>query len=381
MSDHALVGRQRTLTSVPASDCSQKQNGQRQPAKGFSETARPPSLSCDDGAAKTNGGWDQLKILIIGGAGLIGQKLGRQLAQLGTLRGEDIKRIVLADVSAPAGFPASMPLERVHCDISLPDSVAKVIDAETDVIFLLAAVVSAHAEADLDIGLNVNLLGTLNVLQRCRELGTAPVLVFTSSIAVNGGDTPQPFTDYTSLNPQTSYGAQKAMGELLVNDFSRRGLIDGRGFRLPTISIRPGKPNLAASSFMSSIFREPLNGFHANCPIGPDFNHYYLSPRKCVENLIKGAELNAELLGQNRCMVMPGKTHTISEMIDAMTRVAGPEPAKLITWDRQPDLEPILNGWRMDIHADRGLAAGLRADDSFEDNVRYYLEDDFPSAE
>ncbi len=318
-----------------------------------------------------------MKVLIIGGAGLVGQKLGKQLAKRGTLRGEDIDEIVLADVNESAELPAPMSLAKVHCDISSPASVANAIEADTDVIFQLAALVSAHAEADFDTGLNVNLLGTLNVLQRCRELGTAPVLVFTSSIAVNGGDVAQPFTDYTALNPQTSYGAQKAIGEILVNDFSRRGFIDGRGFRLPTISIRPGKPNLAASGFMSSIFREPLKGISANCPVDPDFNHYYLSPRKCVENLIKGAELKAGLLGKNRCMVMPGKTHTISEMIEAMTKIAGPKPAKLITWERQPELEPILNGWRMDIRADRGLAAGLLADESFEDNVRYFLEDDF----
>lgn len=317
-----------------------------------------------------------MKVLIIGGAGLVGQMLGKKLARRGTLRGEDIDAIVLADVTEPAEFPTPMSLEMVPCDISSPASVANAIDTETDVVFLLAAVVSAHAEADFDIGLSVNLLGTLNVLQRCRELGTAPVLVFTSSIAVNGGDIAQPFTDFTALNPQTSYGAQKAMGELLVNDFSRRGFVDGRGFRLPTLSIRPGKPNLAASSFMSSIFREPLRGISANCPVDPDFNHYYLSPHMCIENLIKGAEIEAELLGKNRCMVMPGKTQKISEMIDAMTNVAGPEPAKLITWERQPELEPILNGWRMDIRAERGLAAGLLADESFEDNVRYFLEDD-----
>lgn len=306
----------------------------------------------------------------------MGQKLGKALAERGTLRGKAIETIVLADITDAPKFSAPLSLACEYCDISSPESVASVIDANTDVIFLLAAVVSAHAEADLDIGLSVNLMGTLNVLQRCRELGTAPVLVFTSSIAVNGGDVSQPFTDYSALNPQTSYGAQKAMGELLVNDFSRRGIVDGRGFRLPTISIRPGNPNLAASSFMSSIFREPLKGVSANCPVDPGFNHYYLSPRKCVENLIKGAELEAGLLGKNRCMVMPGKTLTISEMIDAMCRVAGPEPAKLITWQRQPELEPILNDWRMDVRAERGLAAGLLADESFEDNVRYFLEDD-----
>lgn len=320
-----------------------------------------------------------MKILILGGGGLIGQKLGKALAARGSLRGAPIDQIVLADIVDPAPFPSSVDLQTTRCDISDPPSVASVIDADTDVIYLLAAVVSAHAEADLDLGLQVNMMGTLNVLQRCRELETCPVVVFTSSIAVNGGDIPQPYSDHTALNPQTSYGAQKAIGELLVTDFSRRGLIDGRGFRLPTITIRPGKPNLAASSFMSSIFREPLQGETANCPVSDDFNHYYLSPRKCVENLIKGAEIAATDLGANRCMVMPGNVWTIRQMIDAMTSVAGPDPEKLITWNPQPELDAILSGWRMDIRADRALALGLSADDSFADNLRYFLEDDLPA--
>lgn len=317
-----------------------------------------------------------MKVLIIGGGGLIGQKLARSLAARGHLRGAPIDRLVLADIVDPPGLAAPFAVDTLRCDIADPASVAQAIDAETDVIYLLAAVVSAHAEQDLDAGLSTNMMGTLNVLQRCRELGTKPVLVFTSSIAVNGGEVPQPFTDHTALNPQTSYGAQKAIGELLVTDFSRRGLIDGRGFRLPTISVRPGKPNRAASGFMSSIFREPLQGQAANCPVAPDFNHYYLSPRKCVENLVKGAELKAEDLGLNRCMVMPGRVWTISQMIEAMTAVAGPEPAKRITWERQPEIEPILNGWRMEVRADKALALGLEADASFEDNIRYFLQDD-----
>lgn len=317
-----------------------------------------------------------MKVLIIGGGGLVGQKLAKALAARGTLRGKDITGMVLADVVDPAPVEATFPVQTTRCDIADPASVAETVEADVDVIYLLAAIVSAHAEEDLDAGLDINMGGTLNVLQRCRALGTCPVLVFTSSIAVNGGEIPQPFTDHTAVNPQTSYGAQKAIGELLVTDFSRRGLIDGRGFRLPTISVRPGKPNRAASGFMSSIFREPLQGESANCPVAPDFNHYYLSPRKCVENLIKGAELDAKDLGLNRCMPMPGRVWTIQQMIDAMTAVAGPEPAARITWDKQPELDAILDGWRMDIRAGKALALGLEADESFEDNIRYFLEDD-----
>jgi nucleoside-diphosphate-sugar epimerase len=319
-----------------------------------------------------------MKILIIGGAGVVGQKLGRALAALGELRGREIGSLVLADVVDPPRFEAPFPLETAICDIAERGAVDALIGADVDVIYLLAAVVSAHAEADLDAGLATNLFGVFNVLERARALGTRPVLVFTSSIAVYGGEVPDPITGHTFLNPQTSYGTQKAIGELLLNDYSRRGLVDGRGFRLPTLSVRPGKPNRAASSFMSSILREPLNGQEAVCPVVRDFPHYYLSPRRCVENLILGAELAAEALGQNRCMVMPGRTWTIGELIDAMTAVAGPEPAKLIRWEEQPEILSIVSGWRYDFRPEKALALGLQADASFEDNIRYYLEDDLP---
>lgn len=321
-----------------------------------------------------------MNILILGGGGVIGQKLGQALATRGTLRGQAISRMVLADVTDPATVSAEFPVETVTCDISDAASVNGLVTEDTDVIYLLAAIVSAHAEEDFDAGWKINMMGTLNVLERARALGTKPVIVFTSSVAVYGGEVPDPILDHTFLNPQTSYGAQKAVGELMLNDYSRKGFVDGRGFRLPTISVRPGKPNRAASSFMSSILREPLNGQEAICPVEEDFLHSYLSPRKCVENLIKGAEIPEEDLGMNRCMMMPGKMWTIRQVIDAMTAVAGPEPAKLIRWEAQPDIQRIVKGWRYDLRPEKSLKLGLEADESFEDNIRYYLEDDKPSA-
>lgn len=319
-----------------------------------------------------------MNILILGGGGVVGHKLGQALAKRGHLRGHDISRITLADVTDPAPIPGGL-VETRRCDIADPASVAACITPDTDVIYLLAAIVSAHAEEDFDTGMDINLMGTLNVLARARALGTCPTVVFSSSIAVYGGEVPDPITDHSFLNPQTSYGTQKAMGELLLNDFSRKGFIDGRGFRLPTISVRPGKPNRAASSFMSSILREPLNGKEAICPVGEDFPHYYLSPRKCVENLIKGAEIPAQDLGQNRCMMMPGQTWTIRQLIDAMTEIAGPEPARLIHWQPQPEVQRIVEGWRYDLRPEKSVKLGLSADDSFRDNIRYYLEDDKPA--
>jgi nucleoside-diphosphate-sugar epimerase len=226
--------------------------------------------------------------------------------------------------------------------------------------------------------LAINLMGVLNVLQQARALGRCPVVVFTSSIAAYGGEVPDPISDHSFLNPQTSYGTQKAMGELLINDFSRKGFVDGRGLRLPTITVRPGAPNRAASGFMSGIFREPLAGVPANCPVPPDYRHYYLSPRKCVENLVKGAEIPSAALGQNRCMMMPGRDWSIAQMIAAMTAVAGPKPAQLISWQPQPEVQAIVGGWRHDIRPQKALALGLEADDSFEDNIRHYLADDAP---
>lgn len=319
-----------------------------------------------------------MNVLIIGGGGFLGQKLAHRLAATGRLRDREITGMTLADIAVPAPVPAPFTIENTTCDITDRAAVDGLLAARFDVIFLLAAVVSSHAEAEFEVGMQVNLHGALNVLEAARLLDTAPVLVFTSSLAVFGGEVPDPIRDWTIPNPQTSYGTQKAIGELLVNDYSRRGFVDGRTLRLPTISVRPGRPNRAASSFMSSIIREPLNGEEAVCPVDPDFTHYYLSPRLCVQNLIRGAEIDAADLGQNRSMTMPGRTLTIRQMIDAMTAVAGPDPAKLIRFEDDPAIRDIVTGWRFDYDPAKALALGLEADDSFEDNVRYYLEDDRP---
>jgi len=321
-----------------------------------------------------------MKIVILGGGGVIGQKTAHALAASGTLRGQQIERLVLADIAPPAVIDAPFAVGTRTGDIANRADVDAMIDADVDVVFHLAAVVSGQAEADLDIGLAANLHGTLNVLERCRALGTCPIVVYTSSMAAYGGEVPDPITDFSVHNPQTSYGAQKVIGELLLTDYSRRGLIDGRGFRLPTISVRPGAANLAASSFMSSIIREPLNGAEAICPVDPAFEHLYLSPRACVANLIRGAEIETEALGMNRCMLMPGRTWTIAQLIEAMTRIAGPEPARLIRWEPQPEVQAIVMGWRARTEPVKALLLGLRADESFDDNVRYYLEDDRPRA-
>lgn len=314
-------------------------------------------------------------VIVLGAGGFLGGKLVAALLAKGETYGRPIARIMAADLAAPQ--IADPMVDNLALDIT--DAAAtKAALADMDVIFHLAAVVSGQAEAEFDIGLSVNLMGTLNVLEGARASGRTPRVVYTSSIAVFGGEIPSPVEDHYQLNPQTSYGAQKAAGELLVTDYSRKGFIDGVGLRLPTITIRPGKPNKAASSFMSSIFREPLQGQTANCPADEDFPIWHSSGRTVIKNLVHAGDVAAADLGMNRCFALPGRTDTVREMIDAMTRVAGPEPATRITWNEEPAITPIIAGWRpvQRINPAKALALGFTRDESFEDNVRYFLEDD-----
>jgi len=317
-----------------------------------------------------------MRVLIIGGGGFIGQKIAQALAASGTIKGQTITHLALADIAAPAPMEAPFEVSTHAVDIAERDQVDALFSVKPDVIFHLAAIVSGQAEAEFDLGMRVNLFGSINVLEGARALGTVPVLVFTSSVAVYGGEIPETIEDWTGLNPQTSYGAQKAAVELLVTDYSRKGFLDGRALRLPTITIRPGKPNAAASSFMSSIFREPMQGEEAVCPVGPDYALWYCSPRKVTENLIRCAEIDAAALGENRAFALPGRVATIGEMVEAMRKVAGEEPVSRIRWEEDPVIYDIVTRWRPYLNPQKALALGLTADESFEDNVRYFLEDD-----
>lgn len=317
-----------------------------------------------------------MKVLITGGGGFLGAKLAHALVERGHLRGKPITELILADLKTPAGIEAAFTVRGISVDITERAAVDEMLTNQPDVIYHLAAIVSGQAEAEFETGMQVNLFGTLNILQAVRSLATCPVMVYASSIAVYGGNVPEPIEDWTELNPQTSYGTQKAAGELLLNDFSRKGFLDGRGLRLPTISIRPGKPNRAASSFMSSMFREPLQGKVAICPVPPDFTHWFLSPRRCIENLIHGAEIDGADLGSNRCLVLPGRTHTIGEMVEAMRRIAGDGAVGLIRWEPDPEIQKIVMGWKGRFNPARALQLGFVSDSSFEDNVRFFLEDD-----
>lgn len=316
------------------------------------------------------------RVLITGGGGFLGQKLARKLGEVATLRGQDITEMTLVDLGQPAEVPAPFPVNRVAVDVSDETAVNNVFSTPYDVIFHLAAVVSGAAEADFDLGMRVNLFGTMRILDAARRQGNTPVVVYASSVAVHGGEVPDPVPEGAELNPQTSYGSQKAMGELLVQDMSRKGLIDGRGLRLPTVTIRPGKANAAASSFMSSIFRDTMQGNPANCPVSEDYVVWHTAPRTMISNLLHAAEVDAEAFGFNRNINLPGRSDSIGDMIAAMDRVAGPAASRLITRDRDPAVEKIALGWRGTIRHDKALRMGFTADASFEDSVRWFLEDD-----
>jgi nucleoside-diphosphate-sugar epimerase len=323
-----------------------------------------------------------MKVLITGGAGFLGQRLARQLLARGSLADSNgaeqkIDQLVLLDMVAAQGF--TDPRVRVVTgDITDIALLRDAIDADTKSIFHLAAVVSGQAEADFDLGMRINLDAPRQLLEACRAVGHKPKVVFTSSVAVYGGKLPEVVQDTTALNPQSSYGAQKAIGELLLNDYSRKGFVDGRVLRLPTISVRPGKPNKAASSFASGIIREPLNGEETICPVSPETRLWLLSPRKAIEALIAGHELSAAALGHSRTINLPGISVSVSDMVAALGRVAGPEPVKRIRWERDPVVERIVGSWPGAWDVTRAQALGLSGDADFDSIVRAYMEDDLP---
>ena len=316
-----------------------------------------------------------MNIIILGGGGFLGQKLARALAGAVHLRGQKISKLTLADLFEPPTIDGPFPVETISLDITDRDATRAALQGQ-DVIYHLAAIVSGQAEAEFDLGVGINLMGSLNVFEGARATGACPVVVFTSSVVVYGGEVPDPIEDWTALNPQTSYGSQKAASELLLNDYSRKGFLDGRGVRLPTITIRPGKPNAAASGFMSSIFREPLQGMASNCPVADDYPIWHSAPRTVIRNLIHAAEVDAANLGQYRCFALPGRTDTVREMIDAMTRVAGSEPASRITWTPDPAVTAVVGSWRAHLNPAKALSLGFHADASFDDSVLWFLEDD-----
>jgi nucleoside-diphosphate-sugar epimerase len=320
-----------------------------------------------------------MKVLITGGAGFLGQRVARQLLARGELtdslgKAQRIDQLVLVDV-VPAKDFGDPRVRVVTGDIADGALMRQAIDADTGSIFHLAAIVSGQAEADFDLGMRINLDATRLLLDITRELGHKPKFVFTSSVAVYGGKLPDVVQDNTALNPRSSYGMQKAIGELLVNDYSRRAFIDGRVLRLPTISVRPGKPNKAASSFASGIIREPLNGEATVVPVEKAARLWLLSPRGAVDSLIAGHELSAEALGDSRTVNLPGLSVSVADMVAALEKVAGPEPVSRISFAPDPAVERIVNSWPAAWDVTRAKALGLTADADFECIVRQYIDE------
>jgi nucleoside-diphosphate-sugar epimerase len=252
----------------------------------------------------------------------------------------------------------------------------RLIDERTSAIFHLAAIVSGQAEADFDLGMRINLDASRLLLETCRLRGHKPRVVFTSSVAVYGGDMPDVVRNDTALNPQSSYGTQKAIAELLLNDYARRGFVDGRVLRLPTISVRPGKPNAAASSFASGIIREPLNGETTVCPVAGSTRLWLLSPRKAIACLIAGLEIDAAVLGNQRVLNLPGISVSVDEMVAALHEVAGEAVVKRIGWQPEPRIEKIVGSWPGRWDTTRAEQLGLTGEKSFADVIRSYIEDE-----
>jgi len=318
-----------------------------------------------------------MKVLIIGGAGMIGRKLAERLARDGELGGKAISSLVLHDVveaTVPAG--AKVPVKIVTGDLPAAGEAERLVADRPDVIFHLAAIVSGEAEQDFDKGYRINMDGTRAVLEAVRRTGHKPRLVFASSIAVFGAPFPEAIGDEFLSTPLTSYGAQKAISELLVSDYTRKGFLDGVSLRLPTICVRPGKPNKAASGFFSNIIREPLAGHEAVLPVADSVMHWHASPRAAVEFMRHAASLDSAGLGPRRALTMPGLDVTVAEQIAALRRVAGDKVVARIRREPDPFIEEIVAGWPRRFAANRALDLGFRPDAGFEEIVRIHIEDE-----
>jgi nucleoside-diphosphate-sugar epimerase len=313
-----------------------------------------------------------MKIVITGGCGFLGRRLALLL-----LEQDKADALVLFD-NAPSALP--LPDDKrvrvVTGDIADRATVAALIGPGTDAVFHLAAIVSGQAEADTDLGYRVNLEGTRAVLDACRALGSVPKLIFASSLAVYGGALPPAVGDDTALTPQSSYGTQKAIGELLVNDYTRKGFVDGRALRLPTVVVRPGRPNRAASTFASSMIREPLSGQEAVCPVSPETVMALASPRRVVASLAHALDVPGEALGYNRVLQLPGYSVAVGEMAEALKRAGGAAAHARLKWQHDPAIQKIVGGWPEALTAPRAEALGFRPDSGIDEAVQFFIEDD-----
>lgn len=319
---------------------------------------------------------DTMRITILGAGGFLGRKLAARLARDGSLGGRPVTALTLFDLNVPPAPEAAFPIRRVAGDIGEASALAEAVPAGTDVVFHLAAVVSAAAEADFDLGMRVNLEGTLALLQACRALEQAPRVVFTSSVASFAGGQQAMVPDDGRQVPANSYGAQKAIGELLLQDASRKGFMDAVSIRLPTVIVRPGRPNKAASSFVSGIVREPLLGLDTTCPVGPDFAIWACSPRRAVEWFLHAATMDTAPLGIDRGINPPGISVTVGQLLAALEQVGGAEARARVRFVPDPAIDAIVAAWPAAFAATRARALGFAPQEDAAEVLRAFLADD-----
>ena len=320
-----------------------------------------------------------MKVLIIGAAGMIGKKLSARIIADGGIGENEVTTLILNDIFEP-GVPESATFKNqsIVSDFSKPPEIKKLLKQRPDVIFHLAGVLSGECETNFDKGYQINLDGTRNLFDEIRNIGDSykPRLVYTSSCGIYGAPFPDFIQDDFIIAPLTSYGTQKTICELLLSDYTRKGIFDGVGIRLPTICVRPGKPNSAASGFFSSIIREPLVGQEALLPVEDDVRHFFASPRSAVNFLLRAATIETEMIGTRRSISMPSVSASIGEEIAALRKFAGDSAVKLIKREANPAIAKIIHGWPKAFEAKRALALGFRADNSFEEIVKVHIEDE-----
>lgn len=322
-----------------------------------------------------------MRAVITGGGGFLGLKLAKALLARGALAAHDgsetaLSKLVLLDAAYPESMPVDAQLDVVRGDISDAATIERVVTPDTGAIFHLAAVVSGAAEADFDLGDRVNLEGTRRLLAQARRCARTPRFVFASSVAVFGGDLPPVLDDATTPTPQTSYGTQKVIGEYLIADMSRKGFIDGRALRLPTIVVRAGKPNAAASSFASGVIREPLNGVESVCPVAAETGVWLLSPKRVTQAFLHAHDLPAAAWPTTRTVNLPGITVSVAEMLEGLRRVAGASVAHRVRYEADARIQAIVKTWPSRLKTPRALEMGFRADTDIDTVIRDYIADE-----
>lgn len=326
-----------------------------------------------------------MHVLVTGAGGMVGRKLVARLAAEPALFGTEVEKLTLVDVVEPPVPPSLQNMATaLTLDLAAEGEADRIISGRPDLVFHLAAIVSGEAETDFDKGYAINLDGGRSLFDAIRREGIrepyCPRLIFASSIAVFGQPFPEKIGDEFFTTPLTSYGTQKAICELLLSDYTRRGIFDGIGLRLPTVCIRPGRPNKAASGFFSNIMREPLNGEEAILPVEDDVRHWFASPRATVGFFAHAARMDTSVLGARRALTMPGLSALVAEQIEALRRIAGEKTVALIRREPDPDIRKIVAGWPRDFDARRASELGFEAEKSFEDIIRIHIEDELEGA-